>query len=246
MATFLEPGYWTKPAEVRVLKTKRFKKGQPVPWRFKPGTTATITWIEVVLREGKNRQIRRLCRRSDFELTRLHRVSVGPILLHDLKEGSSRELTRREVEALYKRCLPLDPICPTIHQVRHTLRYCILQATLRIGASGSSTQPPSARLCNGEKTCADAGKSTPMSTCGPSSRLAASPGMVTRLGCVVRNILDFARRDVHETLEGPDEDCDAPEFCPGGEEESLRRARAVPPNESHMSCGYRNSQTERG
>lgn len=61
----------------------------------------------------------------------------------------------------------------------------------------------------------------------------------------MRIILDFAKRDLHETLEGPDEDCDAPEFCPGGEEESLRRARAVPPNENHMSCGYRNSQIER-
>lgn len=41
-------GAWTKPAEVRVLMTKQFRQGEPVPWRFKPGTTATITWIEVV------------------------------------------------------------------------------------------------------------------------------------------------------------------------------------------------------
>lgn len=41
-------GSWTKPAEARVLLTKTFKTGQPVPWRFKPGTVATITWIEVV------------------------------------------------------------------------------------------------------------------------------------------------------------------------------------------------------
>lgn len=31
-----------------MLLTKTFQKGQPVPWRFKPGSTATITWIEVV------------------------------------------------------------------------------------------------------------------------------------------------------------------------------------------------------
>ncbi|CAM9536017.1 unnamed protein product, partial [Hapterophycus canaliculatus] len=35
-----------------------------------------------------------------FELTRLHRVSVGPIVLGDLEEGCCRELSRREVEAL--------------------------------------------------------------------------------------------------------------------------------------------------
>ena len=41
-------GVWTKPAEARVLLTKTFQPGQPVPWRFKPGVPATITWIEVV------------------------------------------------------------------------------------------------------------------------------------------------------------------------------------------------------
>lgn len=41
-------GCWTKPAEARVLLTKTFQPGQPVPWRFKPGAPATITWIEVV------------------------------------------------------------------------------------------------------------------------------------------------------------------------------------------------------
>lgn len=30
------------------MLTKTFRTGQPVPWRFKPGTVATITWIEVV------------------------------------------------------------------------------------------------------------------------------------------------------------------------------------------------------
>lgn len=187
---------------------------------------------------------------DSFELTRLHRVSVGPILLGDLKEGSSRELTRREVEALYKRCLPLDPLCPTLHQVRYTLRYCLLRAKHRIGADTSSSQPPPAECCNnivqenGEMD-ATPGQSPQKLGAGLSSGSAGGLAREERLGRAVRNILDFAKRDLHETVEGPEEDCDAPEFC-AEDGESLRRARAVPPNEEHMLCGYRSSQIERG
>lgn len=55
-------GSWTRPAEVRVLETKNFSKGQPVPWRFKPGTTATITWLEVVRMLAMRLMLRSTCR----------------------------------------------------------------------------------------------------------------------------------------------------------------------------------------
>lgn len=188
---------------------------------------------------------------DSFELTRLHRVSVGPILLGDLKEGSSRELTRTEVEALYKRCLPLDPLCPTVHQIRLILRYCILRAKRRTCAETSSLQPPLVECCNNivqedEGTAkANPGQGAQNLGAALSCGLADSPGRGERLGRAVRHILDFAKRDLHQTIEGPDEDYDAPEFC-AEEGESLTRARAVPPNEDHMLCGYRTSQIERG
>lgn len=58
-------------------------------------------------------------------------MSVGPIFLGDLREGCCRELTRREVEALYKRCLPEDPVRPTVRQVRETLTVCFERAVRR-------------------------------------------------------------------------------------------------------------------
>ena len=51
---------------------------------------------EISIREGKNRQIRRMCETLGYEVLRLHRVSIGIICLGDLKEGSSRNLTSAE------------------------------------------------------------------------------------------------------------------------------------------------------
>ncbi len=59
-------------------------------------------WIEVVITEGKHRQVRHLCRRSGFQIVKLRRVSIGPLSLGDLKPRWCRGLELSEVEALYK------------------------------------------------------------------------------------------------------------------------------------------------
>ncbi len=51
------------------------------------------SWIEVVLDEGKNRQIRRMLASLGIEVLRLVRVSIGPLTLGDLKRGATRRLT---------------------------------------------------------------------------------------------------------------------------------------------------------
>ena len=56
--------------------------------------------LEVQLDEGKNREIRRLCARLGYEVTRLLRVSFGPIELGRLQPGEWRELTRGEFAGL--------------------------------------------------------------------------------------------------------------------------------------------------
>lgn len=58
------------------------------------------SWLEVVLDEGKNRQIRRLVEAFDIEVLRLVRVAIGPLQLGELKKGEWRHLTGVETAAL--------------------------------------------------------------------------------------------------------------------------------------------------
>ena len=58
------------------------------------------TLLEMVLREGKNREIRRVLARVGHKVLRLTRVAVGPVRLGTLPIGESRRLTPAEVRAL--------------------------------------------------------------------------------------------------------------------------------------------------
>jgi 23S rRNA pseudouridine2605 synthase len=60
------------------------------------------SWIEIVLDEGKNRQIRRMLDALGVEVLRLIRVSIGPLQLGDLPKGAHRPLRREEKDALAK------------------------------------------------------------------------------------------------------------------------------------------------
>jgi 23S rRNA pseudouridine2605 synthase len=60
------------------------------------------TRMEVVLHEGRNREVRRLFLAAGFKVRRLVRVAVGPLELGDLPEGEGRELFPQEVAALRK------------------------------------------------------------------------------------------------------------------------------------------------
>jgi 23S rRNA pseudouridine2605 synthase len=57
-------------------------------------------WIEIILDEGKNRQIRRMLASLDVEVLRLVRVAIGPLQLGNLPKGSHRSLTAGEKSAL--------------------------------------------------------------------------------------------------------------------------------------------------
>ena len=57
-------------------------------------------WIELTLAEGRNHEVKRLCRAVGLAVRRLVRVRFGPLGLGRLPVGSWRELTRREVRAL--------------------------------------------------------------------------------------------------------------------------------------------------
>ncbi len=57
-------------------------------------------WLEIVLDEGKNRQIRRMIEAMEVEVLRLVRVAIGPLELGDLAKGQHRPLTPSEKRML--------------------------------------------------------------------------------------------------------------------------------------------------
>jgi len=58
--------------------------------------------FQIILKEGKNRQIRRMVRKVGNHVVALKRVRMASIRLGNLKEGQWRHLTEREVERLLK------------------------------------------------------------------------------------------------------------------------------------------------
>ena len=58
------------------------------------------TVLEMTIREGKNRQIRRMCEAVGLEVIRLRRSALGAVKLGMLQPGQYRELTNQEVTAL--------------------------------------------------------------------------------------------------------------------------------------------------
>lgn len=66
--------------------------------------------FRLVLTQGVNRQIKRMCRACGYHVRALKRIRVMHVTLGDLKPGEYRELGRRDMERLYRDCgLPLPP-----------------------------------------------------------------------------------------------------------------------------------------
>ena len=76
---------------------------QTAPARVrKIGTTGKNTWLEISIREGRNRQVRRMCWAIGHPVLKLKRTRYGPIRLGNLKPGCYRELTPAEMQELRK------------------------------------------------------------------------------------------------------------------------------------------------
>ncbi|MGF1513391.1 MAG: pseudouridine synthase [Elainellaceae cyanobacterium] len=78
-------GRQTLPAEVTVVET-----------------TSQTTLIEVILWEGRNRQIRRVADQLGHPVITLHRIAIGSIQLGQLPQGHYRQLSSSEIDSLLK------------------------------------------------------------------------------------------------------------------------------------------------
>lgn len=64
--------------------------------------------LEFILREGRNRQIRKMCEAVGLEVARLKRISIGPVKLGMLKTGQTRMLTDNEIKKLLRSSNPAE------------------------------------------------------------------------------------------------------------------------------------------
>ena len=75
--------YTTKPAKVKILKIVQEKN---------------ISRLEIIIHEGKNRQVRKMCEAIGKKVLALHRSKIGKIGVKDLKLGEWRYLTEKEIQ----------------------------------------------------------------------------------------------------------------------------------------------------
>jgi 23S rRNA pseudouridine2605 synthase len=81
-------GIWLSDGHVKAKRVKRLK------------AQGESTWLEIVLAEGKNREVRRMLAQLGHKVMRLKRTAIGPITLDRLPKGKSRKLKPDEVERL--------------------------------------------------------------------------------------------------------------------------------------------------
>ncbi len=62
--------------------------------------------VEITIREGRKRQVRRMAEAIGNEVEDLTRIRIGPLDLGDLRRGEARRLDRREIDSLWKDSAP--------------------------------------------------------------------------------------------------------------------------------------------
>jgi 23S rRNA pseudouridine2457 synthase len=96
-------GYRTLPCQARQLESE-----PTLPPRDKPVTpNGPTAWLEIILREGKKRQIRHMTAAVGLPTLRLVRIAIGPITLAGLAPGQWRDLSDAEREALHRAIYPV-------------------------------------------------------------------------------------------------------------------------------------------
>lgn len=94
--------------EVKKYEIEQLKKGVNLEdGKTLPAKVSTVkiennkTSLYISIREGKNRQVRRMIEKFGYKVLMLRREKIGELSLGDLEEGKYRELTKEEIEYLY-------------------------------------------------------------------------------------------------------------------------------------------------
>jgi 23S rRNA pseudouridine2457 synthase len=93
----------TKPAVVRLIDNDPNFPERAVSIRFRK--KIPTSWLEMTLREGRNRQVRKMTAAIGHPALRLVRTSITFLTLKDLNPGEHRELTSEEIKKLYSTLL---------------------------------------------------------------------------------------------------------------------------------------------
>ena len=88
-------GRTTKSADVRLLTEDPDLPPRQVPIRYRKNVPNA--WLEIILREGKNRQVRKMTAVVDHPTLRLVRVAIESFTLQGLKPGEHREISSSEI-----------------------------------------------------------------------------------------------------------------------------------------------------
>ena len=91
-------GQKTRPAEVKRLTDPPELPQPPEPVLSRAGMVTT--WLQIILREGRKRQIRRMTAAVGHPTIRLVRIAIGPLRVGDLSPGDSQTLQPVELQAL--------------------------------------------------------------------------------------------------------------------------------------------------
>ncbi|WP_299489484.1 pseudouridine synthase [Acaryochloris sp. IP29b_bin.137] len=91
-------GYRTRPAQVSLLSCPPRLPPRVPPIRYRKHIPTA--WVEMVLREGRNRQVRRMTAAVGFPTLRLVRVAIAHLALDDLQPGQWRHLSPAEIHQL--------------------------------------------------------------------------------------------------------------------------------------------------
>ncbi len=90
--------YRTRPAQVRLLPAEPNLPERNPPIRFRK--QVPTAWIELILTEGRNRQVRKMTAAVGFPTLRLVRMAIGHLRLEGLQPGQWRDLTATEIKPL--------------------------------------------------------------------------------------------------------------------------------------------------